>query len=166
MLDLSPKAVTLRHILIVCTGNICRSPMAEGLLKSMWPSRLNPQPVINSAGTHAFNGLPAEPYAIHAVSEYGVDISSHRSRVIDAALIERADLILAMEQQHVDSIRNATGGGAGNVGLLGDLNAAGPHVEIPDPYGGSPDTYRECARMIKGCLERLVIHLRRNSTAI
>ena len=73
--------------------------------------------------------------------------------------MKKADLILAMEQQHVDFIRNAAGGRAGNVGLLGGLNAAGTPVEIPDPYGGSPDTYRECTRKIRGCLERMIVHL-------
>ena len=159
MPDLSPKAVTLRHILIVCTGNICRSPMAEGLLKSMWPRNLNPQPVIYSAGTHAMEGLPAELYAIRAVSAYGVDIRVHHSRALAPALMKKADLILAMEQQHVDFIRNATRGRAGNVGLLGGFNAAGTPVEIPDPYGGSADTYRKCALMIRVCLERLIVHL-------
>jgi len=159
MPDLSPKAVPLRHILIVCTGNICRSPMAEGLLKSKWPGHLKLQPVIYSAGTHAMDGLPAEPYAIRAVSAYGVDIRAHHSRVLAPALMKRADLILAMEQQQVDFIRNWVGDGAGIVGLLGGFNAAGTPVEIPDPYGCSADTYRKCARMIRGCLERLIVHL-------
>ena len=133
--------------------------MAEGLLKSMWPGNMNPQPVISSAGTHAIDGLPAEPYAIRVAGEYGVDIRSHRSRAINVVLIKRADLILAMEQQHVDFIRNAGGSGAGRVELIGGLDATVVRGEIPDPYGGSADMYRECARMIHRCLESVITRM-------
>ena len=150
-------------ILIVCTGNICRSPMAEGLLKSIWPKDLNTQPVIHSAGTHAIEGLPAEPYAIDAVKTYGVDISTHRSRPLDQVMTKNDNIILVMSNQHLDIIQNYTRGLAANVHLLCGFYAGDELVEVPDPYGGSLRTYRECARMIYGCLVRLVNHLSGNS---
>ena len=136
--------------------------MAEGLLKSMWPKALDPEPVIHSAGTHATEGLPAEPAAVRVASEYGVDIRAHRSRVLDTAQVKRADLILALAQQHADFIRNSAGGGSENIRLLCDFNATSARCDVPDPYGGSLDTYRECARMISGCVAHVVTHLIEN----
>lgn len=150
-------------ILVVCTGNICRSPMAEGLLNWMWPRDHYPQFAINSAGTHALEGSPAEPYANRAVSEYGVDISAHRSRALDPKIVKGADLILAMEQRHVDVILGLAWGRFGNVRLLGGFDAEGTGFDIPDPYGGSLETYRQNARLIHGCLERFVAFLRKAS---
>ena len=146
-------------ILMVCTGNICRSPMAEGLLKLIWPKDLISQPVIHSAGTHAIEGLPAETYAIDAVKTYGVDISVHRSRPLDQVMTNNDNLILVMANQHLDFIQNYIRGQSANVHLLCGYCARDELVDIPDPYGGSLHTYRKCARMIYGCLERLVNHL-------
>jgi len=137
--------------------------MAEGLLKSMWSKDWNPAPVIHSAGTHATEGLPAEPFAVRVAGEYGVDIRAHRSRALDAAIVKKADLILAVTQQHVDFIRNSVGGGSGNLRLLCGLNADSAQYDVKDPYGGSLDTYRECARMISGCLAHVVTHFIENS---
>ena len=149
-------------ILIICTGNICRSPMAEGLLKLIWPKDLISQPVIHSAGTHAIEGLPAEPYAIDAVKTYGVDISAHRSRPLDRVMTNNDNLILVMANQHLDIIQKNNRCQSANVHLLCGFCAGDELVDIPDPYGGSLRTYRECARMIYGCLERLVNHLTGN----
>ncbi len=136
--------------------------MAEGLLKSMWPKDLDPEAVIHSAGTHASEGLPAEPYAVRAASEYGVDIRAHRSRLFDPGFVNSADLILALAQPHVVFIRNAAGGESKNVRLLCGFNAASARWDVPDPYGGSLETYRECARMIRDCLAHVVIQLEEN----
>ena len=154
---------SFHSILIVCTGNICRSPMAEGLLKSIWPKDLNSQPIIHSAGTHAIEGLPAEQYAIDAVQTYGVDISTHRSRPLDRGMMNNNSLILVMTNQHLDFIQNYTRGQSANSHLLCGFRAGDDLVDIPDPYGGSLHTYRECALMIYGCLKRLVNILAGNS---
>ncbi len=151
-------------ILVVCTGNICRSPMAEGLLRRMWPRDYFPQFVVKSAGTHALEGSPAEPYAIRAVSEHGVDISAHRSRALDRQLVKSADLILAMDQRHVDVLLGTAGGRFGNVRLLGGFGVEDSGFDVPDPYGGSLDTYRKNACMIHSCLERVVAFLRETSS--
>jgi protein-tyrosine-phosphatase len=144
------------EVLIVCTGNICRSPMAEGILKSIWPRSRDFQPLIQSAGTHATHGLPAEPHAIKAAAEFGADIRSHRSRRLTPAMITSADRILAMTQRHVEFIQNS---GGGHVRLLCGPDRSRTIPEVPDPYGGSLNTYRECALMIFGCLQRLMAAL-------
>ena len=94
------------RILFVCTGNICRSPMAEGMMKVLLPPASDCRITVCSAGTHAADGLPAEPGAVRAAREYGADIGGHRSRVIDGSLIARADLILVMERQQARFIRS------------------------------------------------------------
>jgi protein-tyrosine-phosphatase len=131
--------------------------MAEGLLKSIWPEGLKPPPVVQSAGTHATAGLPPEPHAVRVLHEYGIDISAHRSQPLEPNMAKRADLILTMTQQHFDFIINLARGESVNVRLLCGFGTAGEFVDVPDPYGGSLHTYRDCARMIYGCLERVII---------
>jgi protein-tyrosine phosphatase len=85
-------------ILVLCTGNICRSPMAEALLRERLRSR-GVEASVSSAGL-SFDGRAATPEAIEAASRYQVDLDGHRSRVMSADLIEKADLVLAMERMH------------------------------------------------------------------
>lgn len=153
-------------ILIVCTGNICRSPMAEGLMKSMWPKALGRQSLIHSAGTHATQGLPAEPNAVRVLDERGVDIRKHRSRALDSTLTINADLILTMEGHHTDFIKNYVKDEPVNVRLLCGFDATEECGEVPDPYGESLHTYRECANMIQECIGRIITFLSGNSVII
>lgn len=84
-------------ILVVCTGNICRSPMAEAVLKE----RLNaPDKRIASAGIAALVGHPADPLAQAVMQDQGVDIAEHRARQVNAALLSAADLVLALDESH------------------------------------------------------------------
>jgi len=82
------------EILMVCTGNICRSPMAAGLLRHMLPTDLENRIQVISAGTHAMHGHQAAPFAVQAMARQGIDISGHRARMIDRTLVRRASLIL------------------------------------------------------------------------
>ena len=90
----------MMDILVVCTGNICRSPMAEGLLRHMLAQHRGLEAHVHSAGTHGLDGEPAAAFAIQAASEIGVDISSHRARSLDREMVSAADLILVMEPFH------------------------------------------------------------------
>ena len=149
------------EILIICTGNICRSPMAEGLLYHMLPDTLKGTVVVRSAGTNAYDGLEAEPFAVRALLDRGIDISSHRSRVIDDIMLADADLILTMEQMHREYVRQLLPSGAGHVHLLSDFEPQQEGQEVPDPYGGSLETYKCCARTIATYLEWVVDHLQK-----
>ena len=108
-------------------------------------------------------GLPAERYAIEALKTFGIDISAHRSRPLDPMMTKKADLILVMAKQHLDFIQEYTKNQSANVHLLCGVDVGSEPAEVPDPYGGSLRTYRECARMIRGCLEDVVIHLKGRS---
>jgi protein-tyrosine phosphatase len=165
MTDLAPKInqnikVVLMddsfHLLFVCTGNICRSPMAEGLIKVLLPAGSGRHIIIRSAGTHAADGLPAEPGAVRAAREHGADIGGHRSRAIDGSLIASANLILVMERQQVRFIQSTATVARDALRLLGEFAGGEGTPEIPDPYGGSLTVYRHCAQMIRGCLDGVI----------
>jgi protein-tyrosine phosphatase len=91
-------------ILVVCTGNICRSPMAEGLLRHHLEARGIGSIRVQSAGVQAWDGDEAMPEAVQALREVGLDISGHLSRALDPASLESADLILAMARWHRDVV--------------------------------------------------------------
>jgi protein-tyrosine phosphatase len=148
-------------ILIICTGNICRSPMAEGLLEHILPDTLKGSVAVQSAGTHAYDGLEAEPFAVRALLDRGIDIRSHRSRMIDDMMLADADLILAMEEMHREYVRQLLPPGADHVHLLGEFEPQQDGLEVPDPYGGTLETYQRCAQTINAYLEGVIDHLQK-----
>jgi protein-tyrosine phosphatase len=92
-------------ILVVCSGNLCRSPFAEGLLRRMLAERLGPTaPTVSSVGTIAREGTPAPPEAIAAASESGVDISAHTARRLAREHLAEADLVIAITAEHRDAV--------------------------------------------------------------
>ncbi|MCA8971523.1 MAG: Sua5/YciO/YrdC/YwlC family protein [Planctomycetes bacterium] len=143
------RAATLA--LFVCSGNTCRSPMAEALARESWASSLGiaaPQLserglLVASAGTSAMPGLPASDAAVVAMAEVGLDISGHRSRVLEPALAARASRIWCMSENHrarVLDLLAMVGGPLDDDAREPEL-LAGEH-DILDPYGGPIETYR------------------------
>ncbi len=147
------------HILFVCTGNTCRSPLAAVLLQHALEARgVAGQVTVASAGTGAWDGAPASEGAYLVGIEQGVDLSSHRARLLTRELVSSADLILVMSRHH--AVRVAELGGADRVHLLGDFaGRSGTAAEVTDPFGGELHDYRvtltELRELIDGVVTRL-----------
>ena len=117
-----------KKILIVCIGNICRSPTAEHLLgAALAPSGIQ----VSSAGLAALRDHPLEPLAGQVLAEHGHVPQVHRARQLDAGAVSEADLILVMEQRHIDGVLNLAPEARGKVFLLGKWQH---DCEITDPY--------------------------------
>src|SRR3954470_57031 len=139
----------MKTILFVCTGNICRSPMAEGLFRHATKGR-NEFKVI-SAGGGAGGGLPPSEYAVKALRELGLDISRQRSRMLTAEVVNQADYIFGMTHSHVDAITMLYPQAAEKTFLLREFDETLDSYEndISDPIGGSYEVYRACRDQIE-----------------
>lgn len=148
-------------ILFVCSGNTCRSPMAEAIARRMARQRGLTELSFQSAGTSTLPGLPASEGAQGAAERHGLSLDSHRSRPLSQELIEEADLILTMSTAHL--IRVSELGGEGKSELLGLFaqpeKTGGGDLSVPDPYGGADEVYEATfltlEAYVEGALERL-----------
>jgi len=147
------------RIVFVCTGNTCRSPLAEVLCKKLLAERLGCAPeelpghgfIVQSAGLAAMMGGEAAPEAAAAARELGADLSGHRSQPLTAALAAQADHLIAMTRSHVRTLAAHVAGIGPEPRLL-----SGEGQDLPDPIGCDQDVYRECSQEI---LRHLARHL-------
>jgi glycine hydroxymethyltransferase len=138
----------MKTVLFVCTGNVCRSPMAEGLFLHAVKGRGGFQ--ARSAGLGAVEGMPPSDYAVQALKEVGVDISSLRSQPLTAELVNRADFIFCMTRSHVDAVILLYPQAAEKTFLVREFDDRLQNFEkdISDPIGGSYDVYVNCRDQI------------------
>jgi protein-tyrosine phosphatase len=169
-------------ILVVCTGNVCRSPMAEGLLRAALVDRLGlAAPAVTSAGTAGWEGAGATREAIVAAGEHGVDIGGHLARELRPAMLEETDLVLCMAAEHRDAVVRARPDVADRTFTIAELvrvlpdgpadgalaeriaaaaaarNGASAEVDVDvrDPLGDPIEGYREVAARLADLSSRL-----------
>ncbi len=142
----------MKRILFVCTGNICRSPMAKGLMAAeLRRDGLDDQVTVESVGVYALEGKPASANAVTTLTQREIDISAHVARTLDVADLKTADIVLVMEEAHRRSIFYTAPQFLGKVFLLSEMS--GRHGDVEDPYGQALSEYERCA----DTLQRLIV---------
>jgi protein-tyrosine-phosphatase len=145
-------------VLVVCTGNSCRSPMAHGMLAAL----LEGMPAfVYSAGTGAPVGNAATATAIQAMREAGLDLTRQRAQQLEPGMIQAADLVLVMEKYHRERVVELVPDAAGRTRLL--LSFVGRDEEVDDPLGGPIEVYRRTLEQMRPALERVASEVRQRA---
>ncbi|HTY02478.1 MAG TPA: low molecular weight protein-tyrosine-phosphatase [Rhodocyclaceae bacterium] len=151
-------------VLLVCMGNICRSPTAEGVLRThLERAGLSGEVEVDSAGTHAYHiGEPPDPRSQKVAATRGYNLSGLRARRVVAADFLRFDYILAMDRDNLAVLKEACPVEEQHrVALFLDYASAGSADEVPDPYYGGPDGFEYVLDLIEEASTGLIDHLRR-----
>ena len=136
----------MKTIVFVCTGNTCRSPMAEGMFRVLLQQRGITGVEVTSCGTGTFPGMPPSEHAVTAAADYGADIAAHRSRPLTRYLLESGDLFVCMTESHRRQL----------LCYLPPEKLRVLSSGISDPYGGDLMQYRACAAQIWDGLQILL----------
>ncbi|HJV48205.1 MAG TPA: low molecular weight protein-tyrosine-phosphatase [Geothrix sp.] len=144
----------IRSVLVLCVGNHCRAPIAEGLLRAA----LSPAIQVGSAGLKALVDCPAAPEAARIMREHGHDISSHRGRQMTPELAMGADLILVMDANQKEWCTQLVPAARGRIFLLGHWLST-PPLEIEDPFGHGPEAFSRVYKDIHQSVSAWLPHL-------
>ncbi len=151
-------------VLMVCMGNICRSPSAEGAMRARLKREgLDDLVKVDSAGTHrGHKGAPPDARAVAHAALRGIDIAELRAREVEAADFERFDLLLAMDSDNLSNLRHHCPEALQDrLGLLLAYAPPGDGLDVPDPYYGPPAGFEQVLDRIESSLDGLVVELRR-----
>ncbi len=130
----------MNRILVLCVGNICRSPMAEGLLRHALRDH-----DVSSAGLGALAGRPADPYGVALMRQYGIDITQHRSRQLESWMVGAADLVFVMDAEQKQYLEKRYPTCRGRAFRLGEHGG----YDIADPYRQGESAFNEAADLIQ-----------------
>ena len=153
----------MKNVLFVCSGNTCRSPIAQGLLreKVVNDAELKGQVFVGSCGLGAFFGDPAQPNAIEAAAKLGADITAHRSTRFGDVMFDSYDLILTMTKAQKDLMVTHAKEYADKIFSLSEYISDGADfTNVADPFGGDIDAYDKCAAQLNDLVEKLVFKLK------
>jgi glycine hydroxymethyltransferase len=155
----------MKTVLFICTGNVCRSPMAEGIFRHAVRSRGDYR--VLSAGLGAMEGQPPSAFAVQAVKELGIDIAGQRSHMLTPELVEQADFIFGMTHSHVDTVMMLYPQAAEKTFLLREFDETLDWYEkdISDPIGGSYEVYLNCRDQIEQGIVSLLRFVERSQPA-
>lgn len=140
--------------LVICHGNICRSPFAERLLAERMPAW-----TVCSGGLHAGAGSPAEPGARRVCHDWDIDLEDHTAMVLDDELVDWADLVIGMEGHHLVQLYQRFPAARGKALVLGEFLEAGPFT-IEDPWGRDDGVFRSVFERIVRATDRMIEHAR------
>ena len=144
-------------VLFVCSGNTCRSVMAEGLFIKLWEESGRCELMsVSSAGTDTLDGLPASEEALDVLFREGADLSGHRSRKASAKLLEEADYIFTMTRRQRESLQQHYPASAEKVWLLSEYASPGRESDVSDPFAQGLEQYQQVADEIKTSLRAII----------
>ena len=149
--------MTAPRILVVCTANICRSPVAEKLLQTRLAHAGLADWTVASAGTWAAEGHTAAPFSMELMAERGLDINPHRSQPVTESLMQQVDLVICLETNHAETLRHAYPNDAFKIETL--RGVAGEQGSVADPYGRSRRQYQQMVTEVHDLIEAGFSHI-------
>ncbi|MCO6450671.1 MAG: hypothetical protein J5I90_07755 [Caldilineales bacterium] len=150
----------MKQALLVCTGNICRTPMAEALLRRVFAEAgLSDSVEVSSAGTYGVEGGAASEGSVVAMNARDIDITAHRGRQLSRSMMQEADLVLVMAENHRTYIFHTWPQYLAKTFLLSEM--AGDHADIADPIGLDQPAYDRTAEIIENYVRRGFPEIRR-----
>ncbi len=148
------------RILMVCLGNICRSPLAEGIMRSKLAGRENF--IVDSAGTGGWHaGQKPDPRSIAIAKEFGLDISDQRARQFSSSDFKTFDYIFAMDNSNYKNVIKLANNQEDNAKVTRILNALTPgqNLDVPDPYYGGEDGFLQVYKMLDAACDAIALRL-------
>lgn len=141
----------MSHVLFVCTANICRSPVAEGVFRNRLAKQNMSGWTVSSTGTWAMQVRGASRNSVIVMERVGIDISQHQARMVDSDMLAEADLVICMESNHAEALRAEFPSEAHKIYMLTEM--IGRRYNITDPYGGPLPEYERMANDVTSLID-------------
>ena len=152
------------RVLVICSGNICRSPMVEAYLRQRLSRSEMAHVVVASAGTLGINGVPASSEAVEAMGEIGIDLTGHRSKGLTAPDLRASEIVLAMDHEHLEYLAARHPEGRDRRYLIRAFEKGPePRADAPDlfdPVGRPVEVFRKQRDTIRVCIDHVVLALK------